>query len=148
MFSIKKWKNYMKFPSVIAPAIRQRLLSLLIIVMPLIFLLLNITGIFIWKCPFHQWTGLECGGCGMTRGVIEAVKGHCWDAFLLHPFSIPLFFLWVLWVIIFFLPEKQREKIIDKIEIIENKTGLFFILVTLFIIFGVVRFVVQVVQIM
>jgi len=147
MYSIKKWKDYMKFPSVIAPAIRNRILSLVVILLPVLFLLLNITGVFVWKCPFHQLTGFDCGGCGMTRGVIAAVKGHCGKAFSLHPFSIPLLCLWLFWTVITFFPPSWRRRILDVIEIFEHKTGLFFIMVILFILFGVVRLILEVAQV-
>jgi hypothetical protein len=134
----------MKFPPVIAPLMRDKLLSLLIIIIPLIFMLLNITGIFIWECPFHSYTGMQCGGCGITRGVIAAAEGHFYQAFLLHPFSIPLLFLWCAWCIIMLVPERRRADIVDKIEIIEQKTALSFILLTLFVLFGVARLAIQI----
>ena len=144
MFSVKKWKNYMKFPLLVAPAIRNRVLSVVITLMPLIFIILNVSGIFVWKCPFHELTGLECGGCGMTRGVIALVKGHFMEAFNLHPFSILLLFFWSIWVIVTFLPEKWREEVIGRIAYVERKTGFVIILATLFIAFGIIRLIFQI----
>lgn len=35
-------------------------------------------------CPSKKWTGLDCPGCGMQRGVVAALRGDwsaSWDAY-------------------------------------------------------------------
>ena len=118
---------------------RNRAISVLIIVMPTIFIILNITGLFVWICPFHHYTGLHCGGCGMTRGVIAATHGDIVGALKFHPFSIPLLLLWALWAVTTILPASKRGAVIDKIEIIETRTGIVPAVIILFILFGIGR---------
>ena len=129
----------MNIPAFIAPAMKNRAISVMIIVMPTVFIILNITGLFVWICPFHHYTGLHCGGCGMTRGVIAAIHGNIVGAFKFHPLSIPLLLLWVLWTITTILPHSARGAVINKIEIIETRTGIVPIVMILFILFGIGR---------
>jgi hypothetical protein len=42
------------------------------------------TGIFP-ACPFHTLTGLNCPGCGTTRGLHELLHGNLIGAFELNP---------------------------------------------------------------
>ena len=134
----------MKFHSIAAIAMRNRGVSAVIIALPTLFMLLNMSGIFIWKCPFHNFTGLECGGCGMTRGVITALKGDLRESFSLHPFATPLLLAWIGYVTVQILPKSKRLKVIKQIESFEQRTGAVYILVALFAIFGIVRFIMQI----
>jgi hypothetical protein len=42
------------------------------------------------KCVFHQLTGFECPGCGITRALHHLLHGRFAEAFWLNPF---LFFM-------------------------------------------------------
>ncbi len=46
-------------------------------------------------CLLQRKAGIECGGCGMTRGFVQLGHGNVWKAMLLNPLS-PIVFLWVL----------------------------------------------------
>lgn len=46
-------------------------------------------------CLLKRETGVECGGCGLTRGFVQLGHGNVWEAILLNPLS-PIIFLWVL----------------------------------------------------
>jgi hypothetical protein len=133
-----------KIPSIIAPVMKSRRGAIVIAAFPVIFMLLNISDLFVWKCPFYEYLNIQCFGCGMTRAVEALGKGEFAEAFHLHPFSYLLITGWITWIIILFLPEKQHETVINKLEIIENKTGLIFILFIIFIFFGLVRLIFQI----
>jgi Protein of unknown function (DUF2752) len=45
------------------------------------------TGIFL-SCPFHTLTGLNCPGCGTTRGLHQLLHGHFIAAFELNPLML------------------------------------------------------------
>jgi hypothetical protein len=40
------------------------------------------------SCPFLTLTGLQCPGCGSTRGLHQLLHGHPVDAFKLNPLVI------------------------------------------------------------
>ena len=44
-------------------------------------------------CLFHQITGFDCPGCGMTRSVIAFLHGNWMQAERWNGFSLPIFFL-------------------------------------------------------
>jgi hypothetical protein len=49
-------------------------------------------------CLFHALTGLDCPGCGMTRALVAAFRGHWVDASRLHPLALPLIGVWTAWL--------------------------------------------------
>lgn len=57
-------------------------------------LLMPADGFGIRLCLFHQFTGLDCPGCGMTRGVSQVWRGNLFEAVGLHLFA-PLAFLFL-----------------------------------------------------
>lgn len=60
----------------------------------LLFFVLHSVSI---PCLFHQLTGWDCPGCGMTRSVISLAHGHWIQALRYNLFSIPLLFLFFLY---------------------------------------------------
>jgi hypothetical protein len=42
------------------------------------------------KCLLHEWTGLHCAGCGMTRAASHLLHGRVWEAFRMNPLMVPL----------------------------------------------------------
>ena len=55
-----------------------------------VFVGLNAVGISLWKCPFHEVTGLPCPGCGMTRSCVSLIKGQFRQSLEFHALG-PLF---------------------------------------------------------
>lgn len=41
-------------------------------------------------CMFHNITGLDCPGCGITRSFIFALHGQWYGSYLMHLWGIPL----------------------------------------------------------
>lgn len=41
-------------------------------------------------CVYHQLTGHDCPGCGMTRAFLRLLHGDWSGAWRWHPFSLPL----------------------------------------------------------
>ena len=134
----------MKLPAIIAPVIKKRSACLFISLSALLFVLLNISGIFVWKCPFHAYTGLDCAGCGMTRGITALFHGHFTESFKLHPFSLPAALLWLFCSITAVIPGRHRETLLLHLEKFEEKTGLAFILIILYLLFGTARLMLEI----
>ena len=133
----------MKFPVILGSVMKDKALRRAVLILPSLFILLNILHIFCWKCPFFTVTGIQCPGCGMTRGIIALLHGCIREAFIYHPFAPVLAAGWGVFALISFLPEKRRISLIEKIERIEQKTGFVFILTLLFICFGIARLFLQ-----
>lgn len=47
-------------------------------------------------CVYRRVTGVECGGCGLTRGFVALAHGDLRGAVRLNPFT-PVVFAWVAW---------------------------------------------------
>jgi flagellar biosynthesis protein FliR len=47
----------------------------------------GVNGIFP-ACPFHTLTGLNCPGCGTTRGLHQLLHGNVGAAFALNPLMV------------------------------------------------------------
>ncbi len=45
---------------------------------------------FFPPCVFHQWTGLHCPGCGITRGLHQLLHGNVLGALRYNPFMVIL----------------------------------------------------------
>ncbi len=54
---------------------------------------LLITGLPI-PCPFYEWTGLPCPGCGTTRMFLSLARLDLTAAFRYHPVMLFGLFLW------------------------------------------------------
>ncbi|HKR65370.1 MAG TPA: DUF2752 domain-containing protein [Thermoanaerobaculia bacterium] len=48
------------------------------------------TSTFYPHCAFHDWTGLDCPGCGTTRALHELLHGRIGNAFRLNAMLFPL----------------------------------------------------------
>jgi hypothetical protein len=59
-------------------------------------------------CPFHNWTGIPCPGCGMTRSFVSLAHGQIGAAFEYHPLG-PLLFAGAIAVVlgVFWTPRKS-----------------------------------------
>ncbi len=42
-------------------------------------------------CPLHQWTGLDCPACGMTRSFVALAHGQLQRSLHFHPLGPALF---------------------------------------------------------
>lgn len=84
-------------------------------------------------CVFHEITGLECPGCGITRCILSIFKGNFKEAFhynmlvfMLLPFAI----IYSIYVSYNYIRGKKYAKINGKIEIL---------LLIIVILFGIIR---------
>ena len=133
-----------KIPALIAPTMRDKYIHISIILSPIIFMLLQLFHIMNWHCPFHSITGKDCPGCGITRGVKEALKGNINSSLHYHPFSFILISIWLLYIIVYFLPENKKKRIIEKIEFLETKRAITAIIFITYIIYGLTRLILEI----
>ena len=127
------------FYPIFTKILEQRLLSSILIIIPILILLLNITGIYQHKCLFYEITKLPCPACGITRAFSDIFTGHFISALKLHILSIIVFLLWALTAVITFTPFTLRKRIIEKISKIETKTAFFLALLIIYLCYGIAR---------
>ena len=60
-------------------------------------LLLRLTSFPGLPCIFHQWTGLLCPGCGLTRAMVALSRGELRTALSYNPL-LPLYVLYGGWL--------------------------------------------------
>ncbi|HSF44013.1 MAG TPA: DUF2752 domain-containing protein [Thermoanaerobaculia bacterium] len=76
-----------------------------------------------WPCPLLSGLGIPCPGCGLSRAVIELLRGDWRGALELHAFS-PVFLAAIIMILgMSLLPEKTRLPMIQRIERVERRTG-------------------------
>ncbi|PJA09591.1 MAG: hypothetical protein COX70_01380 [Flavobacteriales bacterium CG_4_10_14_0_2_um_filter_32_8] len=47
------------------------------------------------SCPYKQYLGVDCFGCGMQRSLIELLKGNFVTSFYLYPALLPMIILFL-----------------------------------------------------
>lgn len=63
-----------------------------------LFFILIIMQIIHWLeshllvCPYKQFVGYDCPGCGMQRSFIELLKGNFGESFHFYPALLPIIF--------------------------------------------------------
>ena len=133
-----------KCPKIVSHLLQIREISFAVILLPPLFLTLNFMGIYSWECPFHHLTGLDCPGCGMTRGIKALVSGDISGALSLHPFAPIFSVIWILWSSTAFLSQEKREKVAEKVGIIEASTFFVPLLFLAYTAFGIMRLVLEI----
>lgn len=100
---------------------------------PLAALLAGIAGVQLtlvgfgipgWPCPLLSGLGVPCPGCGLSRAVIELLRGDWRGAMELHAFSPVLLVAVVMILGTSLLPERHRLPLIAWVERAERGTGL------------------------
>ena len=46
-------------------------------------------------CSFKEAVGIDCPGCGLQRSIIELLKGHLWESFILYPALMPVMAMFI-----------------------------------------------------
>jgi hypothetical protein len=91
-------------------------------------------------CALHQVLGVDCPGCGMTRGLSQLWRGHFIMAIGNHPFS-PLVFAFLVFQSMFLVLSKKTR--LDVVQVLNrHETGirwLFWVSAGSFLAFGVFR---------
>jgi hypothetical protein len=76
-----------------------------------------------WPCAFKAAFGIPCPGCGMSTSISCLLHGDWSGAFTTHAFA-PIFLVGMLFVaIVSILPDDTRVAIVQKVAMIEKRTG-------------------------
>lgn len=128
------------FPAVI-PALRDRRFAIVILATAALFLSLFAAGIPFWPCPFLHITGIPCPGCGLTRAIYFLLHGDVRASLTYHAYA-PVFLLGLIIVASAgLLPENARQRWLDKLIAIEQRSGIIQILLVGLIVYWLARLV-------
>lgn len=93
------------------------------------------TALWMPKCMFKTFTGLDCPSCGATRAAHAILNGNLKEAFLFNPFlAIGLIYLGLV-VVVTYLPVFKKTNL-KKFAFGKSAA---FIYISLYVVWGVVR---------
>lgn len=121
----------------------NRLICAGLVLLPLALLLPALCHTSPLSCSLFRLTGIMCPGCGMTRATIALCQGRLQDSLLLHPLSPPLCLGWLIAALSLCLQRKQRDSLLVQTEKIEKKTGIALFIIVLFLLYGIIRLIIQ-----
>jgi len=121
------------FQPILASILNNRLVCAMITGASIIQVGLVSAGLPGWKSPIHELLGIPDPGCGLTRAIAALLRGNWRTSLTFHAFA-PLFVIALgLIAISLFLPLQLREKIVDQVRVLEQRTGL-----TAFLLIGLI----------
>ena len=92
-----------------------------------------------WPCPLLSGLGIPCPGCGLSRAVIELLRGDWRGAMELHAFA-PVFLVAMTMILgTSLLPERHRLPLIETVERVERRTGVSALLLAGLLLYWVFR---------
>jgi len=100
-------------------------------------------GFTLWHCPTKETFGIDCPGCGMTRATGALLGGRFEESWALHPFAGVFVALGLAAGIGSLLKEERRERLAQRVERVERRTGFTLLPLAAFFIYGMVRMVSQ-----
>lgn len=123
----------------VTPMLRDRKISFAFLFAALALLTIISQGIVGWPCPLLHLTGVPCPACGLTRATDLLIRGHITQALRFHAFA-PIVVMGLVFITAtVVLPETTRHQWLNKIDRLERKTGLVFILIAALIIYWLAR---------
>lgn len=129
----------MRFPTIFAPVLRERSISLGLIGLGVVLVGANALGYHLWRCTFHDATGLPCPGCGVTRGMTALLRGRWHDAVHWHPFTPLIAFATLMLAVSALLTKAARTRLANIVETFERCTGFTLIAIFSLVAYGVWR---------
>ena len=133
-----------QFPVLLTAILKHRLLCAIGITASFVIITLYSCNISWWNCNFQNTTSIPCPSCGLTRSFFFILKGKIPIALEHHPLSLILFLVWLYIIIITISPKTVRNFFLKITEKIENKTGITFIMIALYLIIGIERVITEI----
>jgi Protein of unknown function (DUF2752) len=101
---------------------------------------LLILGLPSWACPIRYGLGIPCPGCGLTRSLKALVLGDWHQAVVVHAFSPLVAVVLGLMGYVSVAPTAHRRWVVQHCAQIEQRTGLSFLVIALFLAYWLARF--------
>lgn len=123
------------------PLLRDRKLAIAVFAAAVLLLGVFSAGVMGWPCPFFHLTGIPCPGCGLTRATSLLLRGDVQSSLNLHAFAPVVLLGLGLVGSAGVLPERARQRWLDKLILLEERTGIVLILLGALIIYWLARLV-------
>jgi hypothetical protein len=91
------------------------------VVIAVVIAIIGLGNLLLGKiCTLRIIAGIPCPGCGLTRAFFLLLQGKVKDAFVMHPFWLPVLVIFVAFIVCryFIMDEKIRKRDINIIWII------------------------------
>ena len=122
--ALHNFKSSSVFQPVIAPLAEKRWLGLVLLAALCLQVSLTSLGLSGWQCPVKAVFGVPCPGCGMSRALALLFKGEWRAALAEHAFA-PVFVLGgVLVLVVSLLPRRLHRAAVDRLAILEARSGI------------------------
>lgn len=128
------WRHSARW-TLVSALLRERAVVITLFLFSVVYLFLSLFEVPLWRCAWKIVTGWRCLGCGLTTGCKAFLRGRFAEGVEWNWF-VPVVLLGLVMVpVILAFPKALRERVIDRLEVFEQRTRLTLILV----VFGVVQ---------
>jgi len=119
--------------------LQHRWLVFLFVSIYVVLVVFSSLGYDVWHCPIRIALGVPCPGCGLSSATICLLRGNWKAAFSQHAFSVVFLIGSILSVVVSSLPSSKNKIVINWINQLERRTGLFTYLMLALIIYWIMR---------
>lgn len=86
-------------------------------------------GLRFWRCPWREYLGWRCPGCGLTSGCRAIMSGNLEEGIARNWLSPLVVIALLVLAVSFAIPGRARQKLVQRIKAFEGATriGLFVI---------------------
>lgn len=129
----------LNFKPVASQILSDRLESTLLLGAALIQLGAVYFGLPGWPCPFKAFTGLPCPGCYLSTAMQAFIQGDFQRSLSIHAFTPIVFVMFVVLLVTYISPAPLRSVIVNKINFIECRFGIVYIILIGLMVYWVLR---------
>jgi hypothetical protein len=126
--------------SVFTPLLKNQAFCRIVTGAAVIHLGLATLGLPSWACPIRHGLGIPCPGCGLTRALKALILGDWHQAIAIHAFSPLAVAVLGLMGYVALAPATHRRWIVQYCGQIEQKTGVSFFVIAVFLAYWLIRF--------
>jgi Protein of unknown function (DUF2752) len=128
------------FTPVLAPLLKSQAFCRLVTGASIIHVGLVTLGVPSWPCPIRHGLGIPCPGCGLTRSLKALILGDWHQYIVIHAFSPLVAVVLGLMGYASIAPVAHRRWVVRHCARLEQKTGVSFWIIALFIAYWLIRF--------
>ena len=112
------------FQPVIASTLLKQKTLRIISAIASFYLVVTMCGVQGWQCPVYSTFAVSCPGCGLSTALISLIRGDWQTALSTHAFAPLLAITIVFMVILSILPRRFYRIAVQRLAVLESKSGL------------------------